>query len=203
MQRTLECARVISTITWTLPRPPKSKYKGGFPLYFEDNLVRLLGYPDRILHPFGGRAEIGTRCDLNAELEPDHVADAHHLPFSDNTFDLVVLDPPYSDDEALTLYGVTTKLRPAAYTREAVRVLREGGWLVVYTDREPARPPRCNHALRIVVVLRPHHRARIAGVFQKRKPGMPYYGTEPGEEPKPAHPQIPGQIIVDDLLEAA
>jgi len=60
-------------------------------------------------------------------------------------------------------------------------LLREGGWLVVYTDREPARPPRRNHALRIVVVLRPHHGPRIAGVFQKRKPGMPHYGTEPGE----------------------
>lgn len=36
-------------------------------------------------------------------------------------------------------------------------------------------------AVRIMVVLRPSHRPRIAGVFQKRKPGMPFYGTEPGE----------------------
>lgn len=194
---------MIPTITWTLPRPAKSRYRGAFPLFFEENLVRLLGYPERILHPFGGRAELGTRVDLNPELEPDYLADAHALPFKDETFDMVVLDPPYSDGEALELYGVTTKLRPATYTREAVRVLREGGWLVVYTDCEPARPARCNHALRIVVVLRPHHRARIAGVFQKRKPGMPFYGTEPGEEPKTAPPAIPGQITVDDVLEAA
>lgn len=171
---------MISTIVWTLPRPPRSKYKGGFPLYFEQNLVQLLGYPERILHPFGGRAEIGTRVDLNETLEPDLVADAHALPLEDESFDLVVLDPPYSDEEARELYA-TPKLRPAQYTREAVRVLREGGWLVVYGDREPARPARCNHALRIMVVLRPHHRPRIAMVFQKRKPGMPHYGTDPGE----------------------
>lgn len=172
---------MISTIVWTLPRPPKSKYRGGFPRFFEENLVKLLGHPERILHPFGGRAEIGVRVDIDPLVEPDYVADAHALPFPDGDFDLVVLDPPYSDEEAAALYG-TPKLRPAAYTREAVRVLRPGGWLVVYGDREPPRPPRCNHTMRIMVVLRPYHRPRVAMVFQKRRPGMPHYGTEVGEE---------------------
>lgn len=171
---------MISTIVWTLPRPARSKYKGAFPLYFEENLVKLLGFPERILHPFGGMAEIGERCDLNPTVKPDYVADAHALPFEDGIFDLVVLDPPYSDEEARELYA-TPKLRPAVYIAEAVRVLREGGWLVLYGDREPRRPPRCNHAMRIMVVLRPSHRPRIAGVFQKRKPGMAHYGSEPGE----------------------
>lgn len=172
---------MIPTISWTLPRPPASKYPGGFPLFFEENLVKLLGYPDRILQPFGGRATIGVRVDINADLEPDVVADAHKLPFDDDSFDLVLLDPPYSDREAADIYG-TPKLHPADYKREAVRVLRPGGWLVLYTDREPTRPARCNHTLRIVVVLRPGHTPRIAMVFQKRKPTMPHYGTEAGEE---------------------
>ena len=171
---------MIPTIVWTLPRPPKSRYKGGFPLYFEQNLVQLLGYPERVLHPFGGMAELGTRVDLNGDLEPDYVADAHDLPFQDESFDCVILDPPYSDEEAAELYA-SPPLRRAEYTREAVRVLREGGWLVIYTDREPARPPRCNHAMRIMVVLRPNHRPRICGIFQKRKLGMPFYGSEDGE----------------------
>lgn len=171
---------MIPTLVWTLPRPRSDKYKGGFPLYFEQNLIQLLGYPDDILHPFGGMAETGIRVDLRPDVQPDVIGDAHDLPFLDESFDLVVLDPPYSDEEAAELYD-TPPLRSAVYTREAVRVLREGGWLVVYTDREPMRPPRCNHALRIVVVLRPNHRPRTALVFQKRKPGMPHYGTEPGE----------------------
>lgn len=171
---------MIPTLVWTLPRPAKSRYKGSFPLYFEQNLQQLLGYPDRVLHPFGGMAEIGVRVDLNPVLEPDVIGDAHALPFEDESFDCVILDPPYSDEEAADLYE-TPKLRPGAYTKEAVRVLAEGGWLVVYTDREPSRPPRCNHAIRIVIVLRPGHRSRTCMVFQKRKPGMPHYGTEPGE----------------------
>lgn len=173
---------MIPTIAWHLPRPPKSRYKGGFPLYFEENLIQLLGYPERILHPFGGRAEFGTRVDLDPLTEPDVVADAHELPFEDESFDAVILDPPYSDSEALDLYGVTRKLEVAKFTAEAVRVLVPGGDLVVYTDREPRRPPRCNHRCRILVTLRPGHSPRVCMVFQKRKPGMPFYGTEDGEE---------------------
>lgn len=171
---------MIPTLVWTLPRPPKSRYKGGFPLHFEQNLVRYLGYPEKILQPFGGTAEIGTRVDLNPLVEPDVVADAHQLPFDDESFDAVILDPPYSDEQARALYQ-TPPLRPSTYISEAVRVLREGGWLVVYTEREPRRPPLCNHHSRIVVILRPGHSPRIAGVFQKRKPGMPFYAAERGK----------------------
>lgn len=172
---------MIPSLVWTLPRPPRSRHRGGFPLYFEENLLQLLGYPNRILHPFGGRAEYGVRVDLDPSVHPDIVGDAHDLPFPDSQFDLVVLDPPYSDQEAGDLYGTTVPLSPTRYVQEAVRVLAPGGWLAIYSDREPPRPARCNFAIRIVIVLRPHHRARICGVFQKRKPGMPHYGTEPGE----------------------
>ena len=172
---------MIPTIAWTLPRPAESKYRGAFPRFFEQNLVSLLGYPDRILQPFGGRGTVGIRVDIDPTVEPDVVGDAHALPFADGSFDLVLLDPPYSDEEAATNYG-TPKLRKRTYTAEAVRVCREGGWVVVYGDREPERPPRCNHTLRIVVSLRPHHRPRVCGVFQKRKNGMPHYGSEPGED---------------------
>lgn len=175
---------MIPTLSWTLPRPPKSKYKGGFPLYFEQNLQQYLGYPERILQPFGGMAELGVRCDLDEGLEPDYVCDAHALPFEDESFDCVILDPPYSDEEALELYtAFLPKLRPSVYKAEAVRVLCPGGWLVLYGDREPTRPPRCNHHSRILVVLRPGHRPRVCMIFQKRKPGMPHYGTEVGESP--------------------
>jgi SAM-dependent methyltransferase len=176
---------MLSTIVWTLPRPAKSRYRGAFPLHFEQNLQQLLGYPEAVLHPFGGMAELGTRVDLNGDLAPDVVADAHDLPLEDGSFDCVILDPPYSDEEAQELYA-SPPLEPTRYVAEAVRVLREGGWLVLYGDREPRRPARCNHAFRIVIVLRPGHRPRICMVFQKRKPGMPHYGTEAGEQALPS-----------------
>ncbi len=173
---------MIPTLVWTLPRPPVSKYRGGFPRFFEANLVKLLGWPEAILQPFGGRAEFGVRMDLDPLTEPDIVGDAHKLPFGDGEFDLVLLDPPYSQQEALELYGVTKRLQPGVYTREAVRVTKPGGWVVLYSDREPRRPAYTNHAMRIVVILRPGHSPRVAGVFQRRRPGMPFFGSEPGED---------------------
>jgi hypothetical protein len=68
---------MLSTITWTLPRPAKSKYKGAFPLYFEANLLQLLGWPEKVLHPFGSMAEYGTRVDINPDVHPDVLGDAH------------------------------------------------------------------------------------------------------------------------------
>ena len=53
----------VPTETWVLPRPRKVRYKGGFPLHFEKKLWRLLGEPVSVLHPFGGKAEIGVRVD--------------------------------------------------------------------------------------------------------------------------------------------
>ena len=172
---------MLSTITWTLPRPAKSKYKGAFPLYFEANLLQLLGWPDQVLQPFGGMAEYGTRVDIRPEVNPDVLGDAHELPFPDGSFDCTILDPPYSDGRGDEMYE-TAPLNPSVYIAEAVRVTREGGYVVLYGEREPRRPARCNHMLRIVVNLRPGHSPRVRMVFQKRKPGMPHYGTEAGEE---------------------
>jgi hypothetical protein len=120
------------------PRPPKSRYKGGFPLHFEQNLIQLLGYPDKVLHPFWGMAEYGTRVELNPAVEPDVVADAHQLPFRDGEFDAVILDPPYSDEEAERLYG-TPPLRASQGIMEAAGIEPEKGSLRPARDAATSR----------------------------------------------------------------
>ncbi len=110
---------------WYLPRPRrKNKYPGGFPLHFEEKLFKLYGYPEKILQPFGGRASYGVRVDIN----PDIIADAHNLPFPDNSFDFVLCDPPYSDELSKKLYG-TGKLSWNKWVSEAVRVCKPGGYV--------------------------------------------------------------------------
>jgi hypothetical protein len=49
----------------------------------------------RVLHLFGGRADFGVRIDIDPIVRPDVVADAWLPPFRANSFDVVVLDPPY------------------------------------------------------------------------------------------------------------
>lgn len=49
----------------------------------------------RVLHPFGGMATFGIRMDIDPSVRPDVIADAWLPPFGANSFDVVILDPPY------------------------------------------------------------------------------------------------------------
>jgi hypothetical protein len=48
-----------------------------------------------VLHLFGGRATFGIRIDTDPVTKPDVIADAWLPPFGKDSFDVVVLDPPY------------------------------------------------------------------------------------------------------------
>ena len=95
---------MIPTIVWTLPRPAVSRYKGGFPVLRAEPrpAPRLPGADPASVRRHGRARNAGGP---RPALAPDVVADAHELPFEDESFDCVVLDPPYSDEEALELYA--------------------------------------------------------------------------------------------------
>ena len=164
---------MIESLAWVLPRPSKSKYIGSFPLHFEKKLLRLLNIDPtvhKILHPFGGKAEYGIRVDINLEVNPDYVGDAHNLyMFEDNSFDLVILDPPYSEDYSKRLYGTSyIPLRFKQYTKEAVRVLRENGFLVMYHCLATPRIEKTILVKRIFLETRVWHKLRCIHIHQKR-----------------------------------
>jgi len=48
-----------------------------------------------VLHLFGGRATFGSRLDIDPTTRPDVVGDAWLPPFARDSFDVVILDPPY------------------------------------------------------------------------------------------------------------
>lgn len=163
-----------------LPRPRRDYYVGSFPLHFEQRLVRLVAQlqgrgdweygPGTVLHPFGGLAEIGDTVDLNETTTPTWVGDAHDLHWiPDATYDLVIVDPPYSDEESGWLYG-TGKLRPARFKAEALRVCKPGGHVALYHKRQPTSPGKRDEAElvhRIVVLTRAGHAARICFLYRK------------------------------------
>ena len=152
---------------WTLPRPRKPYYRGGFPLHFEKKLWRLLGEPKKVLHPFGGRAEIGDRVDLNHEVNPTWIGDAHNMDWiADNTYDLVICDPPYNDKLSKELYN-TPKIKYKKYINEAVRVCKSGGFIASYHWIWTTRPLKTAYYKIIVVLLGQNHRARICCIYQK------------------------------------
>lgn len=67
---------------WSFPRP------------IERRLQRELAGLS-VLHLFGGRSKFGTRLDIDASTDPDVLGDAWMPPFAKNSFDCVILDPPY------------------------------------------------------------------------------------------------------------
>lgn len=160
----------IPTEAWVLPRPRKDCYVGSFPQHFEKKLWRLMGKPTRVLHPFGGLSEVGDSVDLNASTSPTWVGDAHNMDWiDDGSYDLVILDPPYSDEESSWLYG-TGPLKPGKFIAEAVRVTKVGGHVAIYHVRQPTRPKGTHLVHRIVVLTRANHTARICFIFEKLDP---------------------------------
>jgi len=158
---------MVETLVWILPRPRLPYYRGGFPLHFEKKLWRELGCPKKVLHPFGGMAEIGDRVDINPEVNPNYIGDAHNLDFiKDNSYDLVILDPPYSDKMAENLYK-TPPIKIMQCIREAVRVCKSKGFIAIYHWLWIPRPKGTKYYKRIVVLYGQWHRARICGIFQK------------------------------------
>lgn len=163
---------MIESLAWVLPRPRRSKYKGGFPLHFEIKLIRELNLdPEKhkILHPFGGHAEHGIRVDINPDVKPDVVGDAHSMHmFKNNEFDLVILDPPYTDEYSKELYG-TGKLSFKKYTTEAVRVTKPGSYIAMYHFLATPRLDGTKLVMRIFLETRIWHKLRCIHIYQKEE----------------------------------
>lgn len=87
------------------------------------------GKKDRLMLFSGAFHELGwNTVDIRSEMKPTMVADCEHLPIRSSSYDLVVMDPPYSEDEAMELYGLSY-VHIGKALDEAARVLRPGGVL--------------------------------------------------------------------------
>lgn len=164
-------------IAWFLPRPKPDRYKGGMPLYAEEWLIQLakdiLKRSDvDILNLFCGMDKIGFRIDINPAVKPDHVADAHTFAenWNDSLFDIILADPPYSDEEAKELYG-TGKLNYAKWSKQCDKVLRRGGLLIVYHKYIMPNPDPQNYEVvkRVFIGNRTRHLPRVAIYFRKKQ----------------------------------
>lgn len=67
------------------------------------------------LHLFGGKADFGTRMDIDPITRPDVIGDAFVPPFKESSFDVVIVDPPYPPYLNLGPSTIRPLLMNAAY----------------------------------------------------------------------------------------
>ena len=168
-------------IAWFLPRPKKDRYKGGMPLYCEKWLIELAedileGRSIRLLNLFCGMNKLGVRVDIRKEVGPDLECDAHKVAehFEPESFDVILADPPYSEEESKKLYG-TGKLNYMKWTRQCDLLLKEGGLLIIYHKYVMPNPAPGKYKVvkRVFIGNRTYHVPRVAIYFQKNN-------TQPG-----------------------
>jgi hypothetical protein len=161
-------------LAWFLPRPKKDHYKGGMPLYCEEWLIELAkdilqNKNPEIMNLFCGMNKYGYRVDVNLEVNPDLVCDAHKLSEQvKKKFDIILADPPYSTEESKELYG-TGKLNYKKWTAEADKCLNYGGLLIVYHKFVVPNPCPGKYVIakRVFIGNRTWHLPRVAIYFKK------------------------------------
>jgi SAM-dependent methyltransferase len=146
-------------------------YWGRFPATLVSRITTMFP-PEkcRFLHLCCGRAHIdgALNVDVNPLPEADIVADAEALPFKKNMFDVCLIDPPYSQEDA-TRYGVSRLVSAGRVMRQLLRVLSPGGWLLWLDEKYPSVDTHKWHLQGLVaVVCGANRRTRILSVFQKR-----------------------------------
>lgn len=151
------------TDTWILART-KSHYYGSYP---EGFMWRAKGFlPGEICHLCSGKVKDGFTVDLNPDVEPDLVADARKTGMPSESFDAVLIDPPYTPEDAAT-YGYAYP-EPKALLAEAWRLVRPGGRVGILHYIIP-RPPTKNARLLAVIAVMVGfgNRIRAFTVFEK------------------------------------
>jgi SAM-dependent methyltransferase len=152
----------------------KTHFHGQFPLTFLKRIFALFPDAKDILHCPSGTLTFENNGVRNVTVDlikdekrnPQIIGSAEKLPFEDNSFDLYLSDPPYSDDDS-KIYGCPPfKLRNAM--AEARRVLRSGGYYALLHLRYPSfKRKDWNFVGLVGIVTGANRTVRLLSIFQK------------------------------------
>lgn len=149
----------------------KSGYYGGYPAGYLKRVAALFPDRRRVLHVFSGKVDLaampGDTVDMNADMAPTWVADAHNLssvPLSD--YDLVMADPPYSVEDAERYQ--TTMVQRNVVMRSLAAGLSPGSH-VVWLDQVLPMYRKADWAVEAVIgmVKSTNHRFRVVTIFRR------------------------------------
>jgi hypothetical protein len=149
----------------------KANYYGQFPATFVKRVTTMFPPKDfRFLHLCCGRAFIdyATNVDIHKLPEVDVQWDVEDpLPFHRNSFDVVLIDPPYSEQDA-DRYKVKRLIRPKKVLENCRNVLTDGGWVLWLDEKYPSyRRKEWKICGLIGIVTGFERRVRVLSMFRK------------------------------------
>ena len=142
---------------------------GVFPAGFEKKLMSE--FPEcftqtPMIHMCSGLSTLGdVRVDINPNSNANLISDATCLAFDSGTFGFCLIDPYYSDadyekvgQKPLTSY---------AFTKEADRLVRSGGYIAILHQRPPRKPKDCELVGIVAISVGPDRLMRCLQVWRK------------------------------------
>ena len=165
---------------WALG-PNVTGYPGGFPNGFMQRLKKEGIWGNKRLHLCSGTVQDGVTIDIKPELNPTIVADlSEGIPLEDESFDFILIDPPYAEEKANDLYGVSLLSVPALL-KECARVVQHDGTVALLDLR--VWPPktkllRWKALIAVYTANRGPKPLRALSVFQKVPKPLEEYNEE-------------------------
>ncbi len=166
-----EDGRVVGTWIMGNDYRVKTGYYGGYPAGYLKRIAALFPDRKRVLHVFSGKVDLaampGDTVDINPEMNPTWLADAHELRVVDlSRYDLVLADPPYSVEDAERYQ--TTMVKRNVVMRSLAAGMIDGA-RVVWLDQVLPMYRKDEWAIEAVIgmVKSTNHRFRVVTIFRR------------------------------------
>jgi SAM-dependent methyltransferase len=154
-----------------------------FGMYPRGLITKLLPWMrcrrEEVLHVCSGALPHGEgiRIDIRRTARPDIIADGRALPLRAASVVAVMIDPPYTEHYAAELYG-TDYPRPSHLLREAARVVRPGGRIVILHFITP-NPPKGARLLKVLGLSTGYgYPIRAVTIFERDQEHLPGFGAD-------------------------
>lgn len=127
--------------------PRTNGYAGGFPVGFLKWVQNNGWKGENRCYLCAGKVDDpeSIRVDLNPETNPTHLEDARKTSLKDESFDWIMIDPPYSKELSKKLYGLEKYYSSInQFAKEAERLCKPNGLILTLSYEVPKRIKNCD-----------------------------------------------------------
>lgn len=150
----------------------KAVYYGQFPSTFVKRVTAMFPPTEfRFLHLCCGRCHVDGAVNVDIETLPevDVVAGAEALPFTANSFDVCLIDPPYSEQDA-DRYKVKRLLSAKKVMAQLQEILAPDGWLLWLDEKYPSYSRKIWQLKGLIgIVTGFERRTRVLSMFRNNR----------------------------------